>query len=133
MGKPIRAVLRGLGGSNAPRLPGEGAEARLRAAHERVQQRANAGQCLPQSMGISRARARRPQSRSELKQEPILLLRRVRLEAWKERSEPPVLEPGESSAFALGDRAEETVCLIVDTRCEEETVSRTRQGTIAKA
>jgi hypothetical protein len=35
--------------------------------------------------------------------------------------------------FALGDRAEETVCLIVDARCEEERVSRTRQGTIAEA
>jgi hypothetical protein len=80
-------------------IPWEGAEARLRAAHERVIQRANAGQCLPQSMGVPRARVRRPQSRSELTQEPILLLRRVRLEAWEERSEPPVLGPGESSGI----------------------------------
>ncbi len=46
-------------------IPWEGAEARLRAAHERVQQRANAGRSLPQSMGIPRAGARLPQSPSE--------------------------------------------------------------------
>jgi hypothetical protein len=57
-------------------IPWEGAEARLRAAHERVKERANAGQVLPQSMGIPRARARLPQSRSEPTQEPIFLLRR---------------------------------------------------------
>ena len=72
-------------------IPWEGAEARLRAAHERVQQRANEGQVLPRSMGISRAGVRRPESRSEAKQEPILLLRRGRLEAWNQRLEPPVL------------------------------------------
>jgi hypothetical protein len=65
----------------------EGAEARLRAAHERVQERANAGQALPQSFGIPRAGARLP----EPKQAPALLLSRGRLEAWQERSEPPVL------------------------------------------
>src|SRR6266478_10109880 len=32
----------------------EGAEARLRAAHERVLQRANEGQSLPQSFGLAR-------------------------------------------------------------------------------
>src|SRR6266566_8441163 len=41
--------------------------------------------------------------------------------------------PAVTLPFALGDRAEETICLIVDARCEEERVSRTRQGTIAKA
>jgi hypothetical protein len=66
-------------------IPWEGAEARLRAVHERVQQRANEGQSLPRSMGISRARARRPGSRSEPTQEPAFSLRRGRLEAWKER------------------------------------------------
>jgi hypothetical protein len=66
-------------------IPWEGAEARLRAAHERIQERANAGQSLPQSMGVPRAGARRPESRSELTQEPAFLLRRGRLEAWKER------------------------------------------------
>jgi transposase len=66
-------------------IPWEGAEARLRLAHERVQQRANEGQSLPQSMGHARARARRPESRSEPTQEPAFLLRRGRLEAWKER------------------------------------------------
>jgi hypothetical protein len=63
----------------------EGAEARLRLAHERVQQRANAGQSLPQSFGCARARARRPESRSEPTQEPAFSLRRGKLEAWTER------------------------------------------------
>ncbi|MGZ3646616.1 MAG: AAA family ATPase [Ktedonobacteraceae bacterium] len=55
-------------------IPWEGAEARLRAAHERVTQRANAGQVMPQSMGIPRAGARLPQSPSEPTQEPVFLL-----------------------------------------------------------
>ena len=69
----------------------EGAEARLRAAQERLKERAKEGQVLPRSFGISRAGARLPQSRSEPTQEPVFLLRRGRLEAWKERSEPPAL------------------------------------------
>jgi hypothetical protein len=72
-------------------VPWEGAEARLRAAHERVLQRANEGQSLPRSFGIPRAGARRPQSRSQPTPEPAFLARRGRLEAWKDRSEPPVL------------------------------------------
>jgi transposase len=72
-------------------VPWEGAETRLRAAQECLLQRANEGQVLPRSMGIARARARQPQSLSEPTQEPIFLLRRGRLEAWNERSEPPVL------------------------------------------
>ena len=68
-----------------------GAETRLRAAHERLKQRANEGRVLPQSMGVPRARARRPESLSEPRQEPIFLLRRGRLEAWNACSEPPVL------------------------------------------
>jgi len=71
-------------------VPWEGAEARLRAAHERVLQRANEGQSLPRSFGIPRAGARRPQSRSQPTPEPAFLARRGRLEAWKDRSEPPV-------------------------------------------
>ena len=71
--------------------PSESAEARMRAAHERTLQRANAGQVLPRSMGIPRARARLPESRSEPAQETIFLLRRGRWEAWNERSEPPAL------------------------------------------
>jgi hypothetical protein len=63
----------------------EGAEARLRLAHECVQQRANAGQSLPQSFGCARARARRPESRSEPTQEPVFLLIGGKLEAWTER------------------------------------------------
>jgi hypothetical protein len=43
----------------------EASEARLRAAHERVIQRANEGQSLPRSFGIPRAGARRPQSLNE--------------------------------------------------------------------
>ncbi len=70
-------------------VPWEGAEARLRAAHERLVQRANEGQSLPRSFGISRAGARRPQSRSQPTPEPAFLARRGRLEAWKGRSEPP--------------------------------------------
>ena len=73
---------------------GVGGEARLRAAHERIQERANAGQSLPQSMGVPRARARRPESRSEPTQEPAFLLRRGRLEAWKERENPSACMPG---------------------------------------
>ncbi len=63
----------------------EGAEARLRAAQEQVTQRARAGQVMPQSMGVPRAGARLPQRPSEPTQEPVFLLRRGRLEAWKER------------------------------------------------
>ncbi|HYB02608.1 MAG TPA: AAA family ATPase, partial [Ktedonobacteraceae bacterium] len=54
-------------------VPWEGAEARLRAAHEQVKERANAGQTLPQSFGIPRARARLPESLREPKLEPALL------------------------------------------------------------
>jgi hypothetical protein len=39
-------------------VPWEGAEARLKAAHERVIQRAKEGQALPRSMGIPHAGAR---------------------------------------------------------------------------
>jgi len=69
----------------------ESAEARLQAAHERVQQRANEGQSLPRSMGVPRAGARRPRMLSEATQEPALLALRGRLEAWKHRPEPSVL------------------------------------------
>ena len=80
-------------------VPWESAEARLQAAHARVLQRANEGQCLPRSMGVPRAGARRPQSLGEATQEPLFLSRRGRVEAWKHRSEPPQLEPGEHSAM----------------------------------
>jgi hypothetical protein len=63
-------------------IPWEGAEARLRAAHERVIQRANEGQTLPRSMGAPCAGARRPESRSDPPQEPAFSLRRGRSEAW---------------------------------------------------
>ena len=69
----------------------EGAEARLRAAHERVIQRAKEGQFLPRSMGIPRAGARRPESPSKATQGPAFLLAGGQLEAWKHCSEPPRL------------------------------------------
>jgi hypothetical protein len=75
----------------------EGAEARLQAAHERAIQRAKEGQVLPRSMGIPRAGVRLPESQSEATQELLFLSRRGKVEAWKHRPEPPVLEPGESS------------------------------------
>ena len=68
----------------------EGAEARLRAGYERVQQRANEGQHLPRSFGCAKVGARRPKNLSEPTQEPAFLLTRGRLEAWKDRSEPPL-------------------------------------------
>ena len=79
----------------------EGAEARLRAAQERLEERAKEGQVLPRSMGMPRAGARLPKSPGEPTQE--LVFRRGRLEAWKDRSEPPVLQPGEPSAGLAGN------------------------------
>ncbi|GHO79419.1 hypothetical protein KSD_71900 [Ktedonobacter sp. SOSP1-85] len=69
----------------------EGAEARLRAAHERLHQRANEGQSLPRSMGLTRARARLPESSGGPPLEPAFLLKREGLEAWAEPLEPPLL------------------------------------------
>ena len=69
----------------------EGAEARLRAAHERLEQRAKEGQLLPRSFGISRAGARRPGSPSQPPQESAFFLTRGRLKAWKDGSEPWLL------------------------------------------
>ena len=78
-------------------VPWAGAEARLVAAHERAQQRANEGQVLPRSMGIPRAGARLPESPSEATPELLFLSKRGKVEAWKHHPEPPVLQPGESS------------------------------------
>jgi hypothetical protein len=78
-------------------VPWEGAEARLKAAHEQVIQRAKEGQVLPRSMGIPCAGARLPKSPSEATQELLFLSRRGKVEAWKRRPEPPMLQPGESS------------------------------------
>jgi hypothetical protein len=69
----------------------ESAEARLRAAWEEGYQRAKEGQSMPRSFGIPRARARLPRSLNEATPEPAFLLTRGRLEAWKHRSEPPLL------------------------------------------
>ena len=77
----------------------EGAEARLQAAHERAKQRANEGQVMPQSMGMPRAGARLPESLSKATSELLFLSSRGKAEAWKHRSEPPVLEPGEPSVL----------------------------------
>ena len=78
-------------------VPWEGAEARLVAAHERVKQRAKEGQVMPRSMGVPHAGARLPESRGEATPELLFLSRRGKVEAWKHRPEPPVLQPGESS------------------------------------
>ncbi|GHO46130.1 zinc ribbon domain-containing protein [Ktedonospora formicarum] len=59
----------------------EGAEARLRAAHECLIQRAKEGQDLPRSLGLTRARVRLPKSSEEPPLEPVLLLWREELEA----------------------------------------------------
>jgi hypothetical protein len=72
-------------------VPWEGAEARLQAAHERVQQRAREGHCLPRSLGCAQAGARRPSSPSQPTQESAFFLTRGRLKAWKDGSEPPLL------------------------------------------
>ena len=66
----------------------EGAELRLRAAMEVVQQRAKEGQSLPRSMGLPRAGARRPQSLAPNRQELVYLYRRGRLEALGLEQEP---------------------------------------------
>ena len=57
----------------------EGAELRLRAALERLHQRAKEGQVLPRSVGISRAGVRLPKNLENTQQE--LVYRRGRLEA----------------------------------------------------
>ncbi|WP_420799411.1 hypothetical protein [Ktedonospora formicarum] len=80
----------------SPRVPDtrsywEGAEARLRAAHERLIQRAKEGQVLPRSLGLTRARVRLPESPGEPPLEPVLLLWREEQEAWAEPLEPPLL------------------------------------------
>ena len=70
------------------------AEARLRAAHGQVQQRANEGQFLPRSFGQTRAGARQPGSLSEARPEPAFLLTQGKLEAWMHRSEPRCFSAG---------------------------------------
>ncbi|EFH89940.1 hypothetical protein [Ktedonobacter racemifer] len=69
----------------------EGAEARLRAAHERTIQRAKEGQTLPRSLGLTRAGARLLERPGERPLEQALLSTREALEAWKEPLEPPPL------------------------------------------
>ncbi|GHO51239.1 hypothetical protein KSX_94020 [Ktedonospora formicarum] len=70
----------------------EGAEARLRAAHECLNQRAREGQVLPRSFGLARARARLPESPGEPPLELVLPQPWDRWEAWAEPLEPPLLE-----------------------------------------
>ncbi len=64
----------------------EGADLRLRAALERLIQRAKEGQVLPRSVGITGARARLP--KSLVPNQQGLLYRRGRLEALGEEQEP---------------------------------------------
>lgn len=65
----------------------KGAEPRLRAAIESIQQRANAGGSFPQSMGLTRARARRLKSLGNL---PQGLVAAMGQEEWACQQEPPV-------------------------------------------
>jgi len=67
----------------------EGAELRLRAAVEVLQQRAKEGQVLPRSVGISRAGARLPKSLATA--QLGLIYQRGRLEALEQEQEPPAL------------------------------------------
>ena len=67
----------------------ESAETRLRAAIEATIQRANAGQVLPQSMGIPRAGARLPKSLGDAQQAPGLP--RGNQEKLTRLQEPPSL------------------------------------------
>jgi transposase len=69
----------------------EGAEPRLLAAMEVLQQRAKEGQWVPQSFGITGARARRSKSLVPNRQEPISLYRRGKLEALELGQEPTCL------------------------------------------
>jgi hypothetical protein len=73
----------------------EGAETRLRAAMERLTQRAKEGQWLPRSVGIPRAGARLPQSSGGPRQE--LIYRRGRLEALKRSRNPLCFSQGSLS------------------------------------
>jgi len=66
----------------------EGAELRLRAALERLLQRAKEGQVLPRSVGITGAGARLPESLVSNRQE--LVYRHGRREALEMKQEPPV-------------------------------------------
>ena len=77
----------------------EGAEARLRAAHERAIQRAKAGQVVPQSFGIPRAGARLPESLSEATQE-LLFLSKGNSRSVEAPLRPPSASTGE--VFRMG-------------------------------
>jgi hypothetical protein len=66
----------------------EGAELCLRAAMERLQERASAGEFFPQSMGLTRAGARRLKSLASLQQEHVRLLDGHA--ALGEEQEPPL-------------------------------------------
>jgi hypothetical protein len=84
-------------------VPWEGAEACLRVAQERLEERAKEGQHVPRSFGIARAGARLPKNRGEATQEPLFLLKWGRLEAWKHRPEPSLLSHGEPSDLPVLD------------------------------
>ena len=88
-------------------VPWEGAEARLQAAHERVKERAKEGQVLPRSMGIPRAGARLPKSRSEATQELLFLSGEGKQKRGSTAQNPPRLsrrslrDPSSSSEGAV--------------------------------
>jgi hypothetical protein len=77
--------------------PFEGAEARLRLAHERIQQRANEGQSLPRSMGHARARARRTDQSKRTHTRASFLAPSRKIGSVEGTREPPWLVPGEHS------------------------------------
>jgi hypothetical protein len=58
------------------------------------------------------ARARRPQSRSEATPELLFLSSRGKVEAWKRRPEPPVLEPEESSDLIFLHKSLDPITLL---------------------
>ena len=66
-------------------------ESRVMAAMEDLIQRAKAGQPVPQSFGLTRARVRQPQSLAPNRQEPMGLLARASLEALGLVQEPLLL------------------------------------------
>ena len=77
----------------------EGAELRLRAEMERLQQRANERQTLPRSFGIPKAGARRLEILEYPRQELFLPLRGE--EASGGSQEPPPLMAGESQKRSM--------------------------------
>jgi hypothetical protein len=82
-----------------PRKRGKGAPRWKQSRGYQATRRRKEGQVMPRSMGIPRAGARLPESRSEPTPEPACSLRRGRVEAWKERENPRGLGLGSIQYF----------------------------------